>query len=164
MLFQDEMSGKLCTEHYSVSGAEIQCFISFCSIITFGLCVFNQGLLQENCRAMYNEQVLLTKVDLFPVCSWLNLSGSEAWVSNWVHHHSLLAAACASSLSLLTFVAWGPKCIRLCHRCTSSSWRCRWGMCCWSHCSLVYCPLGGSSSISCEIIEAIGCTRDRAFY
>jgi hypothetical protein len=105
MLFQDEMSGKLCTEHYSVSGAEIQCFISFCSIITFGLCVFNQGLLQENCRAMYNEQVLLTKVDLFPVCSWLNLSGSEAWVSNWVHHHSLLAAACASSLSLLTFVA-----------------------------------------------------------
>ena len=67
MLFQDELSGKLCTEHYSVSGAEIQCFISFCSIITFGLCVFNQGLLQENCRAMYNEQVLLTEVDLFPL-------------------------------------------------------------------------------------------------
>ena len=42
-------------------------FISFCSIITFGLCVFDLGLLQKICRAMYKEQILLTKVDLLPL-------------------------------------------------------------------------------------------------
>jgi hypothetical protein len=42
-------------------------FISFCSIITFGLCVFDLELLQKICRAMYKEQILLTKVDLLPL-------------------------------------------------------------------------------------------------